>query len=680
MMQAIRDRASGFIAWAIIGTICVVLVATGSFEYFNTTPQDAVASVNGEEIPLGEFTASFSQYRARMQQQFGGALGATYFDQPLIRRQHLEQMISRELRIQAAEGAGLAISPQRIRDSIQAIPAFNVGNSFDQDQYLALLSQQGLTPRQFESDLADDLLVNEISAVLQSSAFALPSEVSGAQRLQAQLRSFEYVSFDAADYRDQAQVSDEDIQTHYDNNPADYTNPEQVVIEYVLLTSDTMAQDIEVSESTLLQRYEAQKARFVIPERRMTSHILIETGDNPDAATLKDAEEKAATAVARIRAGEAFADVAAEMSDDLGSASTGGDLGWVEREDMVEAFEETLFSMAPGDVSDPVNTAFGFHVIWLREIEESRGKSFDEARDELAADYRETEVERLYIEQQDRLYDLSYEDAGSLQTAADALALEVQTTEPVSRTGGAGGIAANPDVIQAAFADQVLLEGSNSDPINLSDTETLVLRVSDRIDAALRPLDEVVDEVRDTLTTQKARELAEQAAQALVDAAKASGSLADALASSADDSQADDMAVDEAVEPAPDSADADDNAGDVELADSVTPELKVALDIPRFGRPGEVDGQLAQGVFRLAQPDDGLAVLQVVPAGPDSFSAVSLQGVTDGEEDESGIEAVSSRIVRAITTEEITASDAQLRDGASIDVIEDRLTPIGTGF
>ncbi len=681
MMQAIRDRASGFIAWTIIGLICVVLVATGGFEYFNTTPQDAVAAVNGEEIPLSEFNKSFSRYRARLQSQFGGSLGTDYFDQPLIRREHLELLIDREVRVQAARDAGLTITPRRLQDSIQSVDAFNVGNVFSQDQYVALLAQQGETPRSFEAGLTDELLYNEIPAALSASAFALPSEISRAQRLQAQQRSFRHVAFSSDEFRDQVVVSDDDIQAYYDENPAEFTNPETVVIEYVLLSSDNLTMDLEISESSLKARYETQKGRFVIPERRRTSHILIEVGENAPAEELQAAEARAAEAAARARAGEDFAELARELSDDIGSAQAGGDLGWVERDVMVEAFEQALFDMEAGQISDPVNTAFGFHVINLLEIEESRGKTFEEARDELAAEYRETELERLYLEQQDRLYDLSYEDSGSLQTAADSLGLEVQTSEPFARTGGEG-VTANQQVVQAAFSDQVLLEGSNSDPINLSETETIVLRVNQRIDESLSPLEAVRDDVRERVLSRDARELAREAAQSLADSAVEAGTLALALAA---------LPAPEA--PAEASAD---NAEEGETADETTEgtteeaaeaasedEAKTvveSLDVPRFGRPGEVDGQLAQGVFRLTRPADGKPTYAMVAGGPDTFYAVSLFAVTEGQEDDNAVERVSAQIERKLSSEEVAGADAQLRAAAEIDVIEERLTPVGATF
>ncbi|MEM1089608.1 MAG: SurA N-terminal domain-containing protein [Pseudomonadota bacterium] len=686
MMQAIRDRASGFIAWTIIGLICVVLVATGGFEYFNTTPQDAVAAVNGEEIPLAEFTQSFSRYRARLQSQFGGSLGNDYFDQPLIRREHLELLINREIRVQAAREAGLTITPRRLQDSIQSFEAFNVGNVFSQDQYVALLAQQGETPRSFEAGLADELLYNEIPAVLSASAFALPSEISRAQRLQAQQRSFRHVAFTSEEFRDQVVVTDEDIQTYYDENPAQFTNPETVIIEYVLLSSANLTTDLEISESSLKARYDTQKGRFVIPERRRTSHILIEVGENAPAEELQAAEARAAEAAARARAGEDFAELAKELSDDIGSAQAGGDLGWIERDVMVEAFEQALFAMEVGSISDPVNTAFGFHVINLLEVEESRGKTFEEAREELTAEYRETELERLYLEQQDRLYDLSYEDSGSLQTAADSLGLEIQTSEPFSRTGGAG-VTANQQVIQAAYADQVLLEGSNSDPISLSETETIVLRVNQRIDESLSPLEEVREDARESVLSREARELAREAAQSLSDAAADAGTLALALAALPEP-----MAppVDPAAVPEADAAAQEADAategeaaeGDAEATseEDAAKAVVESLDVPRFGRPGEVDGQLAQGVFRLARPADAKPTFGLVSGGPETFYAVSLFAVTEGQEDDNAIERVSTQIERKLSGEEVAGADAQLRAAAEIDVIEERLTPVGATF
>lgn len=658
MMQAIRDRASGFIAWTIIGLICVVLVATGGFEYFNTSPQDAVASVNGEDIALAEFNNSFARQRAAMRARAGGQLDPTLFDQPIFRRQHLEDMITQELRIQAARDSGLAIPPSRIRDQIANDPSFQVAGGFSPDQYVALLATNNLSPTQYEAQLSEDLLVRELIIGLNTSAFALPSETARAQQLQEQQRSFRYVEFNAADYLAEVSLTDEEVQAYYDRNPEEFTTPEQVTISYVLLVSDSLAADIEVTESTLQQRYEAQKNRFQTPERRLTSHILLETDANASADALREVETQAAELAERARGGEDFAALAQEFSDDIGSAELGGDLDWVEKDVMVAAFENALFDMEAGGISDPVKTAFGFHVIYLREIEESRGQTFEEARDELATEYRETEVERLYLEQQDRLYDLAFEDSGSLDGVADALGLTVESAGPFSRTGGEG-VAANRQVIDAAFSDQLLLEGANSDPISLSDTETLVLRVESFDEAALQPLEDVAEEARESLSQERSQELAEAAAESLVAAAVAAGGLAEALGESAPDAE-----TAEATPEQEEGAAAAEPDTDSRLVD--------AVDVPRFGRPGEVNSQLAQGVFRLPRPGAS-PELAVVPVGPEQFAAVALYGVSDGQEAEGAEERYASRITRGLVGQEVSGLDSALRESASINVREDRL-------
>lgn len=637
MMQAIRDRAGGLVSMAIIAFICIVLVATGGFDYFVTTPDDAAASVNGEDIAVGDFQTAFSRYRQQMQQQFGNFFDRNYFDQPLIRRQFLDQMIASEVAKQAASDAGLTITPERLRREIQNLDVFRVDGEFNRDLYARLLAQQNLTPTRFEADFAEDLLVRELDSAINATALALPGEIARLEQLQRQQRSFEYVAFSASDFVDQVTVTDEEIAQHYEDNESKYMAPEQVVISYVELVADDAAGDFEVSESTLMQRYEEQKMRFEIPERRLTSHILIELSETATPEEEQAALEQARSLAERARNGESFADLAMEFSDDTGSADLGGDLDWVEPEVMVKPFEDALFALEEGAISDPVRSSFGYHVIWAREIEPRRGKTFEEAREELAAEYREAEAERLFLEQQDLLYDLSYEDQGSLATAASALDLEVKTVGPFPRTGGEG-IAADPQVIEAAFSDQVLLEQVNSDPINLAADRVVVVRINEHIESRLKTLEEVADEVRAALVEERARALAREAAEALKQ------QLADGTESLA------------------------------EIAAAQELEAQSVSQVPRNGRPAEVDMGLVQGVFRMPRPEEG-SQLAVVPFGQDQFAVVALTEVSVGPPSESLASSLETRQVRATAGAETTALDEALRESADITVLEDRINP-----
>ncbi|MDJ0653532.1 MAG: SurA N-terminal domain-containing protein [Xanthomonadales bacterium] len=634
MLQAIRDRASGMLSMFIIAVISIIFASWGIQDYFTTSPNEAVATVNGEEIALQDFQQGFSNYRRQMQQQFGNAFDGAYFDQPMIRRQFLDQMINTEIVLQAAEDAGLAVTAGRLAREIDSIDAFKVNGVFNSDVYLNLLSQQGMTPAMFEDRLREDLLVQEMASTINSTGFSLPGEVARLNRLENQQRSFAYFSVSADEFSDEVEVSEEEIVTQYEDNEASYMSPEQVIVEYLELTDDGLDQEVEVSEGSLEQRYEEQKMRFVLPERRLASHILIEVPENSDASTMKAAEERAAGLVERARAGEPFEQLARENSDDVGSRDLGGDLDWIEKDVMVPAFEEALFAMEPGTFSDPVFTPFGVHVIWLREVEESRGKSYQEAREELLAEYLEAEVERRFLDLQDRLYDLSYEDPGSLEPAADALGLEIQVSEAFG-AGGGPDIARERQVIEAAFSDQVKLEGTNSDPLVLAENRVVVLRVREHILASLKPLEDVREQINSSLVQQKARKLAEAAAEELLARTRTEGGL---------------DAVGEATER----------------------EVTQARDATRNGTLEGVDRGLTREVFTLPKPEED-PVSEVIPFGGNRYAVLWLYSASDAPAVADGGDMLSNRLNRGFASAEVAGLNQTLREAADIVVLEDRI-------
>src|SRR5690606_25567928 len=297
----------------------------------------------------------------------------------------------------------------------------------------------------------------------------------------------------AADSFDE--LDDAALEAYYQANRERFMSPERVAIEYVQLSPAVIEVPVEVDEETLRLRYEEQRNRFVEPEARLASHILVSVPPNADADAVQAAREQAAAIAAEARAEAAdFAAIAREKSDDLGSKAGGGDLGWIEKGLLDPAFEDALFALEPGAVSDPVKSDEGWHVIQLREVRAEQGQSFEDARATLQEEYLESERERRYSDVAGRLVDLVYRDPTTLAGAAQELGLEVQTLGPFSRAE-AEGIAARPEVLRAAFSEEVL-SGNASDPIELDDGSMVMIRVTRHEPATPRPLDEVKDDVR----------------------------------------------------------------------------------------------------------------------------------------------------------------------------------------
>lgn len=517
MLQAIRENTKGWIAGFIVVLLAIPFALWGIGNYFSPQPENWVATVNGEEIDQRDYQQQLGNYRQRMRSMMGQEFDPELFDQPEFRREFLENLVREEVLVQASNNAGFTVPGRRVAQEIAGYQAFQVSGQFDGEQYRRSLQRIGMTPDQFERRVREGLKAQIIPGALRQTELVTDSEIDTLVRLQNQTRSFDYFLIDPAPFREDVSVSDDEIREYYETNNEVFMTPERVSIRFVELDASDLADDIEVDEQTLETWFEENRSSYLTAEQRLTSHILIELPDNASQGEIDAARRQAEEAASRARSGEDFAEVAREMSDDAGSAQTGGDLGWVERGQMADAFEQALFSLEEGGISDPVQTGYGFHVIQLRDVQEPRGRTFAQARDQVAEDFKEAEAERFYLEQADRLVNLTYENPGSLEPAARALDLEVRTAGPFTREGGEG-IASERKVIQAAFSDLVLEDRVNSDPVDLGPNHIAVLRVDEHMEPRLRPLEEVRDGIHETLVTQKAEAAAASHAASLAEA------------------------------------------------------------------------------------------------------------------------------------------------------------------
>jgi peptidyl-prolyl cis-trans isomerase D len=530
MLQSIRDRVTGIVAIFVLGLLAVPFLFFGVDSYIQSDPQDAVAVVGDEEITSSEFQTSFARYRAQLRREQGDAYNEVETNQPIARREHLEGMIEQRLLRQYADELGLAVTDAALFRIIREIPGFQVGNEFDRETYRQVLSATGRSPRGFEQELRDDLLVNAVPSSLTSSAIVTEAEVDRMIALREETRSVSLIEVVSDDFAEQIEIEPSEVEAYYEDNIDRYMTTERVQIRYVELDAENLTGSIPaLEESELRQRYEAARQRYLTPEARRASHILIQTGEERGQ---QEALALASELRDRIEAGEEFAALAEEFSDDPVSAEDGGDLGWIEPEQMVAPFEEALYELdGPGALSEPVATEFGVHLIRLDEIRPPEGMTFEQARPEIRAEYVERESEAMFIEMSDRLVDLVFADDTTLEPLALELDLDIKTTEPFARSGGSG-IASNPKVVEAAFSDLVLIEGAISDPIELDRNRLAVVKLEEHFPSEPRPLEEVSERIRERLLNEQASELAEARASELAEAAKLEGDL-EAVAASA---------------------------------------------------------------------------------------------------------------------------------------------------
>jgi peptidyl-prolyl cis-trans isomerase D len=500
MLQTIRDKISGLVAIVFLGAIAVVFVFWGID--FGAGVQTYAAKVDGESIPLETVRRAWQQRQSQLQQMLRDELPPE-----MVKSQQtalLNQFVQESLLKQRAEKFGYNVSDQELAAKVMEYPQFQVDGKFSKDRYNALIRSSGLTETQFEAELQGGLLIDQLRNAVVESAFVAPYELDRRYAIEKQEREIDYALIPAADFAASANITDEQVQKWYDENRDDYLLPETVDLQYVELTRQQAESSIEVTEQGLKDYYEQVKERFTSQERRHGRHILITVGDGVDDAA---AQKKAQELTAKAKGGADFAQLAKDNSKDPGSAPQGGDLGWAQRGMFVGPFEDALFSMTAGEIRGPVKTDFGYHVMKLEEIEAGHVKTFDEARAEIEADYRKDRAQNIFYDESQKLADQAFAALTELDSVSKTLNLPLKTLAGFTREGG-GEFGGEPNVIEAAFSDEVLNRRQNSPLVTVGEDKALVLRVSAHKPAEPRPLESVSAQIREQLKTQRMREAA----------------------------------------------------------------------------------------------------------------------------------------------------------------------------
>lgn len=524
MLQVLRDRISGVFAWGIVILLVVPFALWGIGNYAGIIAPSYVAKVNGAKISQQDFTRAYqNQY-----QQLRNAMGPKFNpDETKLKQQVLQGLIDNQLLTQHTLDAGYRIGDQVLVAKIHALPAFAVGGKFSVDVYRTLLEQNGYSPRQFESQYRNELSVDQLRSGIATSAITTGPEFDRYVALVKEQRKIGYLKVAASAYLDQVKPTDAEISSYYASHKQQFMTPEKVTIAYIELAADKLAQQVKVDDSKLRELYQSQKDKFVKQAQRKAAHILIAVHGKDQKAD-DAAKAKAESVLKKIRAGADFAKLAKQYSDDPGSAKQGGELGWIQRGELDKNFEDALFGMnKAGDVTGPVKTQYGYHIIKLEGIRKPRQETFAEARDALAQQYRQKQGEDEYYKLGDKLSNLAFDHPDSLKPIHDALKLPIKQVSGVTRDSGTG-VAANPDVRDAAFSDEVLGQGNNH-LVKLGEHHAVVLRDMDRQPAKLKPLAAVKADIVKALKQQGAAKQA-QAVADKINAAIQSGKTLDAAA------------------------------------------------------------------------------------------------------------------------------------------------------
>lgn len=508
MLQNIRDNSQGWIAKTIIGLIVVLMALTGFDAIFQAAShsQDA-AKVNGQTISQNELSQAVDMQRRQLMQQLGKDFDPAMLDEKMLHEAALKGLIDRKLLLQGAEDAGFAFSEGALDQLILQTPEFQVDGKFSAERFDQVIRQMGYGRMQFRDMLAEEMLIGQLRTGLAGSSFITDKQVDAFARLEKQTRDFASLTLkpDTAAVK----LGDDEIKAHYDEHAKEFMSPDQVVIDYIELKKSAYFDQVEVSEDQLKALYEKEIASLA--EQRHAAHILIEVNDKVDDA---QAEARIEEIQQRIAKGEDFAVLAKELSQDPGSASNGGDLGFAGEGVYDPAFEQALYALDKDQVSAPVRTQFGYHLIKLLGVEAPEVPSFATLKDKLTRELKTQQVEQRFVEVTKQLEDSAFESSDLAQPAQE-LGLKVQTAAPFGREGGEG-ITANRAVIQAAFSEEVLEEGSNSNALELDPETVVVLRVKEHRKPAQLPLETVADSIRAHLVKEKATEELKAKADTLV--------------------------------------------------------------------------------------------------------------------------------------------------------------------
>ncbi|TVQ84706.1 MAG: peptidylprolyl isomerase [Chromatiaceae bacterium] len=526
MLQEIRERAQGWVAWAIVILISVPFAFWGIDSYLGGGREPFVAKVDGTKISERAFTNNVQRTRMELRERLGAAFDPALFDDARIRAQVLEQMINELVLRDATLGLGLRVSDQAVQAAILAEPFFQEDGVFSRAAYQRVLRLQGLSPAGYEENLRQRLLTTQLPRAVTETEFVTPAELDASIRLLRQRRELSYILLDAASFMPTEAPDEESIQAWYDTHQAAFETPEQVRASYLLLDAATLLGDAAPDEATLRERYQERLPEFSTPEERRIRHILITAPVGSEAEVADAARERLLAAREQILAGADFATLAAELSDDPGSAANGGDLGFVARGLLDPAFAEVAFGLPAGELSEPVRSRFGYHLIEVTEVRGGEVSDFEAVREQLARELTAGQTEAAFFDAAEQLATLAYESPDSLIPAAEALGLTVQTSDWFARDGGEG-LFANPRVVAAAFSDDVLEQGNNSELIEpaLDGQQALVLRVDDRRPPALQPMEAVRDEIIASLQSEQAAAAALEAAAAMVEQLQAGAPL-----------------------------------------------------------------------------------------------------------------------------------------------------------
>ncbi|MEJ2480625.1 MAG: SurA N-terminal domain-containing protein [Acidihalobacter sp.] len=523
MLQTIRDRASGWIAYAVVLLISIPFALWGVNHYLSGNGKQVAAQVGGTSISIQDFARAYRQEQMRLEQSFGGKLPQGLNSQT-IKQMVLRQLVREAVFHEAAAAAGYQVTNKELLDQIVQYPVFRVNGKFSKTRYEQVLRAQRMAPAQFEGRLRRILAIDQMQSGIRQTAFATPHQASQLLRLRDEQRDISFSLIPASRFSASVKVEPKAVKAYYDQHKSDYMTVEKVKLAYLRLDVASLEKGVKVSDSDLRTYFQAHQGQFQQPERATAREIVVDLGT--------DSQAKAAVRLRGVtqglKKGDSFAALAKRYSQ-AASAKQGGALGEVTRADLPNPVASALFALKPGQVTPPIKVNQKVYRLKLEALHKAVTPSFEAVKAQVRSAYVQSVAQRQFNDESQRLANLTYKNPGSLEPAAKALGLKVQSTGWLTRKSGGQGIGADAKVLKAAFSTAVLNNGSNSQPLEIGKHSVVVVRAMEHKAPEQKPLDEVRGAIHKVLAKQAADKQAEKAGQTLVAELKSGKSLAGAV-------------------------------------------------------------------------------------------------------------------------------------------------------
>ena len=502
MLQAIRDQLKGWVAVVVFSILIIPFAFWGINYYFEQSGGVVAIEVNGAEITLADFQRAYQDMRQQWQAMTGAPV--TEETEPLLKRRATEDLVQVELLQQAGRKAGLLAGDADAWEVIRQLPAFNDDNGFNMMTFEIAASRSGFTPAGFLEQIKQDMVVEQLRSALLATDFVTPPEASGYAGILHQTRDFTYALLSSDALKETIAITDEQVQAYYEREGR-YMEPERVRIAYLILSKAKVAEEVYLEEGELEAWFAENRQNYEVEETRKVRQILVKLPDEPSEEMHAQMQAKAAELYELARAGEDWESIVVNETGAHRDAIEFSEFGFLSKGAMEAEVDEVVFALERGQVSEPIPSRLGFHIMAVDDIQGGIQADLDNIRDEVERDLREEKAERQLYELTDRLSELTFANPDTLEVAAEELGLEIQTSDYLSREDPGAGIVSEPGVIEAAFSDETLLEENNSQLIELDNNRYIVLRVLERLSSFKTPVDAVRDEIITRLKFEQAR-------------------------------------------------------------------------------------------------------------------------------------------------------------------------------